>query len=137
MEKTEQAAVLVRMAGLVVTASIGVLVVFQVLLAAGVPWGRAAYGGQSADLPANLRTTSAIAAVVWSLLGLVVLRRAGLIGWSPLPEGWIRPAAWVLVALFAVATVLNAITPSALERAIWFPVSALMLAGTLVIVLRG
>ena len=137
MDKAEHAAVLVRIAGLVVGSLMGALVVFQVLLAAGVPWGRAAYGGQAANLPANLRTTSAVAAVVWSLLALVVLRRAGLFGWSPLPEGWIRPASWVLVALFAVATVLNAITPSALERAIWLPVSALMLAGILVIVLRG
>ncbi len=137
MDSTEQAAVLVRTAGLVVAVLIGALVAFQVLLAAGVPWGRAAYGGQAAELPANLRVSSAVAAVVWALFALVVLRRAGVTAWSPLPAAWIGPASWVLVGLFAVATVLNAITPSALERAIWLPVSALMLAGTLVVVLRG
>jgi hypothetical protein len=54
-----------------------------------------------------------------------------------MPTRWLRAASWVVVVVMALATVLNAITPSAIERAIWFPVSALMLVGMLVVVLRG
>ena len=127
----------VAVTGLLVAALMGGLVLFQVLLAAGAPWGRAAYGGQSAELPAYLRVASAVAAVVWSFVALLVLRRVGVIGWSPMPTRWLRAASWVVVVVMALATVLNAITPSAIERAIWFPVSALMLVGMLVVVLRG
>ncbi|WP_225752824.1 hypothetical protein [Actinotalea sp. Marseille-Q4924] len=104
------------------------LVVFQVALAAGAPWGRAAYGGAAARVPGRLRASSAVAAVVWAGVLLVVLRRAGYAVWAPLPDSWLPTATVLVVVLLVVACVLNAITPSRLERAIWLPVSVLLLA---------
>jgi hypothetical protein len=127
----------VRLAALVVATLMGCLVVFQALLAAGVPWGKVAYGGQSAELPVSLRVSSGVAAGVWTLLGLIVLRRAGVIRLSLVPTGWLRGVSWIIVALLAVSVVLNGITPSPWERAIWLPVSVLMLAGMLVVVRRS
>ena len=51
-------------------------VVFQLALAAGAPWGRAAWGGQNDGvLPVGFRVASGIAAVVWLWVLLVVLGR--------------------------------------------------------------
>ena len=47
------------------TAGLAVVAAFQVALAAGAPWGRAAWGGQhQGRLPARLRIASAVAAGV-------------------------------------------------------------------------
>ncbi|PZQ87444.1 MAG: hypothetical protein DI534_14645 [Leifsonia xyli] len=130
-------ALIARVAAIVAAVLFVALVAFQLALALGAPWGRAAYGGQSAELPTALRVSSAVAVVVWSALALVVLRRAGVIGWSPLPDGWLPVAIWVVVALAAVAIVMNAITPSALERAIWLPFAILLFASTLTVALAA
>jgi hypothetical protein len=55
------------------------LAVFQAALAAGAPWGHAAWGGESADLSTAQQSASAVAAVVYVAAALIVLCRAGLI----------------------------------------------------------
>ena len=130
-------AVLARIAAIVAAVLFAGLVIFQVALALGAPWGRAAYGGQSAELTAQLRITSAVAAVVWTGVALVVLKRAGFDVWAPLPASWLPVAIWVVVALMAVAVVMNAITPSALERAIWLPAGILLFGSTLTVAIAA
>ncbi len=109
------------------------LVVFQLALALGAPWGRAAYGGQNPGvLPHRLRVSSVVSAVVWTGVALVVGRHGGIPAWAPLPDAWLPVAIWVVVGVLALAVVLNTITRSTVERAIWAPASLLMLAATLV-----
>lgn len=105
------------------------LIVFQVALACGAPWGRAAYGGRHERLPVRLRVTSAFAAGFWAVAALVFLPGTGLLVWAPLPGA----ATWVAVAIFAVATVLNAATRSRVERTIWLPVSTLLFVSSVVV----
>lgn len=130
-------ALLARVAAIVAAVLFAGLVLFQLALALGAPWGRAAYGGQNAELSTQLRIMSAIAAVVWSGVALVVLKRAGFDLWAPLPAAWVPVAIWVVVALLAVAIVMNAITPSALERAIWLPVTILLFGSTLTVAIAA
>lgn len=61
-------------------------------------------------------------------MAAVVLSRAGLVltGWSRAS----RPLVWVVVAFAAVSLVLNLITPSAGERAIWAPVALVLLVSS-------
>jgi hypothetical protein len=114
------------------------LVVFQLALAAGAPWGRAAYGGQNPGvLPGRLRVSSVVAAVVWTVLALAVARRGGVPVWSPLPDAWLPVVIWVVVGLLAISVVLNTITRSAVERAIWMPTSLVLLAATLTVALTA
>lgn len=95
---------------------------FQAGLAAGLPWGRAAYGGQHAGrLPATHRRTSGVASVVY--VGL-----AGLIGSG---AGTPRARHAVLTGLSALlvgSTGLNLASRSAPERLIWTPFCALTAA---------
>jgi hypothetical protein len=44
---------------------------------------------------------------------------------------------WVVVAVTAVSLVLNLITPSAGERAIWVPILLILLASSVVVAIKG
>jgi hypothetical protein len=55
-----------------------VVVAFQLSLALGAPFGRAALGrNHEGQLPPDLRVVSVLAAVMWAFAAVVVLRRAG------------------------------------------------------------
>jgi len=103
-----------------------VVVAFQIALAAGAPWGAFAMGGAfPGQFPPPLRIAALVQAVLLLVLAAVVLARAGVI----LP-GWLRVSRWLIwfvVAFAALSLVLNLITPSAGERAIWAPVAFLLL----------
>jgi hypothetical protein len=65
------------------------------------------------------------------LIALVVLSRSGLA-----LKRWSRASAWAIwfvVALSALSVLLNAITPSAGERAVWVPVTLLLLLSSLTV----
>lgn len=112
------------------------VVLFQIALAAGAPWGAYAMGGAfPGQFPAALRIAAIIQAVLLAGMGAVVLSRAGLIlpGWSRVSR-WL---VWVVVAFAALSFVLNLITPSAGERAIWAPMAFLLLISSATVALAG
>lgn len=128
--------IIVTVGALVAVVLLLALVGFQVALAAGVPWGKAAYGGASATLTPRLRVASGVAAVIWTLVAWFFLSLAVPALPGPVPDSWQIVVLWVLVGLFAIATAMNAISRSRIERAIWTPVSAVLLACALIVVLR-
>jgi len=105
-------------AAIVLAALLLALIAFQIALAAGVPWGQAAYGGASARLAPRLRVASVVAAIVWSAAAAVVLGRGGVIAVA-LSDILI----WIVVGLLALGIVANTATRSRIERAIWLPFS--------------
>ena len=112
-------------AGLVAALALGVLALFQLGLALGMPWGAAAWGGQNQGvLPTTLRYASALAGLVlYPLMMAVVLSAAGFIGeWLPFDSTVLM---WILAAFFAIGIVMNAVSRSPAER-IWSPVSAVL-----------
>ncbi len=126
---------LTKIAGVVGATVYAGVVLFQLAIAAGAPWGRAAYGGYVESPGVELRVTSIIAAVVWTAAALIILRRAGHPVWAPLPDRALPVAVWVLVGLSGLSVATNAISQSPLERAIWVPVAIAMLASTLTVAL--
>ena len=111
--------------------SLGVIA-FQIALAAGAPWGAYAMGGAfPGQFPPELRVAAIIQAVLLAGLAAVILARAGLIlpSWSRVSR-WL---AWVIVAFSVVSFILNLITPSAGERAIWAPTAFLLLISSVVV----
>lgn len=99
---------------------------FQLALTLGAPWGEYAMGGAvSGPLPPALRAAALVQALLWVVFTCVVLSRAGI----ALPR-WARASrwmAWGVVAVMAISTVLNVLTPSAGERMIWAPVALTLL----------
>ena len=108
-----------------VLAAIGFLVIaaFQFALAAGAPLGRAAWGGKSATLPANLRRASTLAVVIWLLAAVLILGRGGVIE-VPVPAAVLTWGAWILVVLSAAGALVNVASSSAWERFGWAPLAA-------------
>jgi hypothetical protein len=114
-----------------------IIIVFQALLVAGVPWGAAAWGGQHPGvLPTGLRAASAVSgAVVFPLIILYVIDSADLADISWLPGS--GPAAmWVLFGFFVLGTLMNAASRSRIER-IWAPVNLILAFCCLVIALNA
>ncbi|HSL44351.1 MAG TPA: hypothetical protein VK897_13025 [Anaerolineales bacterium] len=108
------------------------VVAFQIALAAGAPWGAYAMGGASpGQFPPALRIAAMTQAALLAGMAAVILARAGLVlpGWSQVSH-WL---VWIVVALTALSLVLNLITPSAGERAIWAPTLLLLLISSLIV----
>ena len=105
---------------------------FQVALAAGAPWGEYAMGGRvPGKLPPPMRVAAAAQAAVLGLLAVVVLDAGGVIalGWTAAIP-WL---AWVPVAVSAVSAVMNALTPSIVERRLWLPVAIVLLVSSAIV----
>jgi hypothetical protein len=92
---------------------------FQLGLAAGAPWGAAAYGGRAALadgwLPSRYRAASLITAVVLIAIGGLLLLRGGVVG-SASGSSALTLACWGFAVLFAVNTAGNLAGRHPLER---------------------
>jgi hypothetical protein len=112
------------------------VVLFQIALGLGAPWGRYAMGGGvPGRFPPPLRLAAVVQALLIGLLAVAVMSAAGLV----LPElavafPWL---AWVAVIVSTLAVILNAISRSAGERRIWVPVASVLLVSSLIVALYG
>jgi hypothetical protein len=124
-------------AAVVGTGLLGAVAAFQVALALGAPWGRAAFGGQhEGTLPVRLRAASAVAGlVVYPLAMAAVLAAAGVIGDAWVPGEGVA-VLWVLTGFFTLGTLVNAISRSPLER-LWAPVSLAIAACCAIVAATG
>jgi hypothetical protein len=121
-----------RMAALLYAIISSGVVAFQIALAAGAPWGAFAMGGAfPGQFPPALRIAALIQAALLVGMAAVVLARADLIlpRWSRVSR-WL---VWIVVAFAALSLILNLITPSASERAIWAPTAFLLLISSSVV----
>ena len=111
------------------------LILFQLALAAGAPWGEFAMGGAfPGQFPPTLRVAAVLQAALIVGMVTVVLARVGIFF-----TGWVRRTRWliwVVVGYGVIGLILNLITPSTGERALWGPVALVMLVSS-VIVARG
>jgi ABC-type maltose transport system permease subunit len=101
------------------------MAVFQVLLAAGYPYGAAAFGGGTAVLPTRLRIASAISATLFCGALYVVLAEGGLFGAGG-RTNFVHVATWIFVAIFALSGFANSASRSRWERHIMAPLALLL-----------
>lgn len=121
---------------IVFTTLIGLLVLFQIALALGAPWGRFAWGGRHEGvLPAGYRIASAVSVVVYAVIALLALDLAGAV--DVIPNGISQPGMWVVFALLALGVVMNAISRSRPERFVMAPVALVLAILAFLIALNG
>jgi hypothetical protein len=98
------------------------LTVFQLLLIAGLPLGRFAWGGQHDILPPRLRIGSAISVVIYAIFVFVALERSGItdVIAAPLVEAI---AMWVIAGYLALSVLPNLASKSPHEKRMMVPVS--------------
>ncbi len=113
---------------------VGVLVLFQFALAAGAPWGHLAMGGKfPGRFPVGMRILSVVNAMIIAAMGWIVASRAGQFTFMAYDfPAWVI---WLVVAFGVLAMIANLATPSKPERALWGPVTVVMLLCTLVVAL--
>lgn len=93
------------------------VVLFQIGLALGAPFGRAAWGGQHEGvLPTRLRIASGVSAlIIYPLIAVAVLEVSGVADWDVVP--WSdRGVMWVLTGLFVLGGLANLASRSPRER---------------------
>lgn len=115
---------------------IGVLVVFQLALAFGAPWGRFAWGGQHPGvLPVGYRIGSGISVLVYGVLALLALDRGGVI--DVMPDAASQVGMWVVVGFLALGVIMNAISRSKPERFVMTPVALVLAILAFVVAVTG
>lgn len=119
----------------VTVALLAVVTLFQLALAAGAPWGAAAWGGNHPGrLPTRLRVASGVAGlVVYPLLIAALLEAGGALDsrWIPRPG---PTALWTLTGFFGLGVVANLVSRSRVERW-WAPVVLVVAVGCAVLAL--
>lgn len=109
----------------------GILIIFQLCLACGLPWGAASMGGKfPGKYPLNMRFIAVLNAFILAFLAIIILSRSGLA--FPGMFKFSKVAIWFLVVFFLGGTVMNTITPSKIER-IWAPVALLQCISSIII----
>jgi hypothetical protein len=116
-----------RITSAVAAVLLGVLVAFQAAVAAGAPWGSLTQGGGvTGTLPATGRVIAAISVLVLAALAVGLLARAGwpVMRWVPRRVASVLASVATCYAGLGIA--MNLASPSAGERALWTPVSAVV-----------
>lgn len=106
--------------------------IFHVLVAAGLPWGRFTQGGQhDGQLPIKGRMIAVASTIIIALFIIVALTRSGRIlhEYSSVSH----TAMWVVTVYMALGVVLNAISRCKAERNLWTPVVLILLLCSLVL----
>jgi hypothetical protein len=121
-------------AALAGAALLGLLALLQVLLIAGAPLGRLAWGGQHVVLPTSLRIGSAVAIALYAAFAGLMLQAAGVV--AVVPPAVAGVAIWVLTAYFALGVTMNAASRSRPERLVMTPVVLVLAVLCLVLALQ-
>jgi hypothetical protein len=101
---------------------IALVVLFQICLIFGAPWGQITQGGRyEGTLPVTGRVVALLTVPILIYIGGSITSAAGLV---PYWAGWTANAA---IAMQALSTTLNWITPSQKERLVWGPITSIML----------
>ena len=123
---------MIQIAAVAYVIVVAVVIVFQFCLIAGAPWGRLTQGGRYEDaLPVAGRVAAALS------VPLLICMGAGIASAAGMTPNWPMWTAYAAITVQVLSMILNWITPSRAERILWGPVTTLMLALALYVVLAG
>ena len=111
-----------QMAAILYALIIALVVLFQVCLIFGAPWGQITQGGRyEGSLPVGGRVVATLSVPTLIFMGASITSAAGLV------PNWADWTAYAAIAVQALSTTLNWITPSQKERFLWGPITSIML----------
>jgi hypothetical protein len=119
-------------AGNLATVLFAVIIVLQLLLAAGILPISMAWGGQQPVLTTGLRFASLAAAAILAFFAYVIRRRAGLVGDAPIPT-FIKILSWLITAFLVLNTLGNFVSQSTGEKILFGPISLLLAVACFVV----
>ena len=111
-----------QMAAILYALIIALVVLFQLCLIFGAPWGQITQGGRyEGPLPVGGRVVATLSVPTLIFMGASITSAAGLM------PSWADWTAYAAIAVQALSTTLNWITPSQKERFLWGPITSIML----------
>jgi hypothetical protein len=116
----------------IATIMFAVVIVLQILLAAGILPVSMAWGGRQSQLTPSLRVASIVAAVLLGAFIYVIRYRAGLAGSVPIPI-LIKMASWIITAFMAFNTLGNLTSLSTTEKLLFGPVTLILTVACLLV----
>lgn len=126
---------MLEIAAIIYTVFAIIVILFQLALAAGAPWGKLTMGGfHPGVLPKKLRIAAVAQALLIICTALIVLTEAKLMFVELQPVS--KFGIWLVVAIYTTVTILNLITSSRWERYTGAPVAFIMLTSSLYIALN-
>ena len=127
----------VKKLAVIIAAMFGLVVIFQIALAFGAPWGEYTQGGGvTGPLAPVGRFTAVLSAGILIVMALGMLARAGMGPAKSYPPRFITAIAWLTTVYAGLAILANLATPSGVERAIWAPFSFVSFAIVVTIMVK-
>jgi hypothetical protein len=114
-------------------AAYGWLTVFQLMLAAGLPLGRMAWGGAHRVLPPRLRWASLFSALFTAFGAALIAHATSVI--TVLPDGAVTPLLWTYAGLFGLSVLANLFGATGIERLHGVPIALCCAAIPLILAL--
>ena len=110
----------------------GVVIILQLLLAAGILPITMAWGGRQSELTISLRIASIISAILLGVFAYVIRYRAGLLGKTKIPVS-IKVISWIITVFLAVNTLGNITSLSNSEKILFGPVTFILTFACLIV----
>ena len=111
-----------RIAAWLAAAGFLLVAALQVALVLGAPWGEYTQGGGTGGaLAGSGRIVAAVSCLLSILMAGAILARAGEGPLRRLPPRVVTVLAWITMVFAIITVVLNLITRSTAERALWAP----------------
>ena len=114
-----------KIAGRLAIVLFGIVIILQLLLAAGILPVSMAWGGREAELTPSLRLASLVAAVLLAGFGYVIARRIDLVGSNP-PSLVIKILSWLITAYLGLNTLANFTSTSTSEKWLFGPITLVL-----------
>lgn len=125
---------IVTVAAILFTVLTALLIIFQIALSFGAPIGFLAWGGQHKILPAKMRVASLLSIVIYTLMAIVILSKAGVIAIFSESQT-LTVTTWIIAGYLTFGILLNAISRSKPERYTMTPVALLMAVAAFIVAL--
>lgn len=122
----------INILGYISTGLFGIIMILQLLLAAGILPISMAWGGRHTELTLILRLSSLIAIIILCYFAYMIARRSGILGSAP-PSKLINITSWFVTAYLVFNTVMNFLSFSQVEKWVFGPITLALLIITLII----
>ena len=123
---------LINILGYISVGLFSIVMILQLLLAAGILPVSMAWGGRSTELTPVMRLSSLIAIIILCYFTYMIARRAGILGTTP-PSRLINMGSWLVTVYLVFNTIMNFLSSSIAERWIFGPITLALVVLTLII----
>lgn len=123
---------LINILGYISVGLFSIVMVLQLLLAAGILPVSMAWGGRSTELTPAMRLSSLIAIIILCYFTYMIARRSGILGTTP-PSRLIKMVSWLVTVYLVFNTMMNFLSSSSAERWVFGPITLALVVLTLII----